>query len=133
MSSLSANMYSVVKNVMARTGVSATLICPSGGNTYDPNTSTVTYSEVEYPVRVIVMDFALITNGLVVEKNSLISSNDKQVYMDATQSNGSQPALPVTANGCKLRVGSKEYRITVVKQYNPSTLSTIMYDLKVEE
>lgn len=130
--SLSANLYSVVKNTMTRTGTDATLVIPSGIQSYDPSTGTVTEADVTYPVRVIVMDFALISNGTLTDRGTLITSTDKQVFMDATQSDGSQPTQPILADGCKLVVGSTTYRITVVKQYNPTTTASIMFDLKVE-
>lgn len=128
----SPNLKSVVTNVMAKTGVDATLICPATGTEYDPDTSTYVGTEVEYPVRVIVLDFALISNGLLTDKGTLVTSSDKQVYMDMTQSDGSQPPIKLEANGFRLKVGTTIYRIAVVKEYNPSTQHTIMYDLKCE-
>lgn len=128
----SNNLYSVVKNTMAATGVSATLVCPATDSEYDPDTSSYVGTETTYPVRVIVMDFALISNGTLTDKGTLVISSDKQVYMDMTQSDGTQPPIKPQANGFKLIVGTTTYRITVVKEYNPSTQRTIMYDLKVE-
>ena len=58
-SNFSNNLYSVVKNVMDATGVDATLICPATDATYDPDTSSYVGTETTYPVRVILMDFAL--------------------------------------------------------------------------
>lgn len=129
--SLSANLKKIVTSVMAKTGTDATLICPSVG-VYDYDTNSVVSTPVTYPVRVIVMDFALISNGALADKNTLIASSDKQVYMDMTQSDGTQPHITLESTGYSLQVGSTTYRITVVKQYNPSTSSCIMYDLKVE-
>lgn len=129
--SFSSNLKSVVKRVMARTGTNATLICPSVGS-YDYDTNTVTAVEATYPVRVIVMDFALISDGTLADKNTLDTSSNKQVYMDMTQADGSQPPIILQSNGFRLQIGTTTYRITVVKQYNPSTQATIMYDLKVE-
>lgn len=129
--SFSSNMRSIVRNVMARTGVDATLICPSV-SVYNPETSTNVLTEVTYPCRAIVLDFALISNGTLVDKDTLTTSSDKQVYLDFTQPDGSQPPIKLQANGFKLLVGTTTYRITVVKEYNPSTNERIMYDLKVE-
>lgn len=129
--SFSSNMRSIVRNVMARTGVDATLICPSV-SVYNPETSTNVLTEVTYPCRAIVLDFALISNGTLVDKDTLTTSSDKQVYLDLTQPDGSQPPIKLQANGFKLLVGTTTYRITVVKEYNPSTNERIMYDLKVE-
>lgn len=131
-SNFSNNLYSVVKNVMDATGVDATLICPATDAVYDPDTSSYVGTETTYPVRVIVMDFALISNGTLTDKGTLITSSDKQVYMDMTQADGTQPPITLESNGFRLVVGSVTYRITVVKQYNPSTTQTIMYDLKCE-
>ena len=129
--SFSSNMKSIVKNVMARTGVDATLSCTSV-SVYNPETSTNVLTELTYPCRAIVLDFALISNGTLVDKDTLTTSSDKQVYLDLTQPDGSQPPIKLQANGFKLLVGTTIYRITVVKEYNPSTNDRIMYDLKVE-
>lgn len=131
-SNFSNNLYSVVKNVVDATGVDATLICPATDATYDPDTSSYVGTETTYPVRVILMDFALISNGTLTDKGTLVTSSDKQVYMDMTQVDGTQPPIKLEANGFKLVVGTTTYRISVVKQYNPSTSRTIMYDLKCE-
>ena len=130
--SFSSNLKSIVTDIMAQTGTAATLVCPAQNSTYDPATGENTSVETTYPVRVIVMDFALISNGILTDKGTLVTSSDKQVYMDATQADGTQPPVNIQSNGFKLIVGSVTYRITVVKQYNPSTTETIMYDLKVE-
>lgn len=130
--SFSSNLKSIVTDIMAQTGTDATLVCPAQNPTYDPATGENTSVETTYPVRVIVMDFALISNGILTDKGTLVTSSDKQVYMDTTQADGTQPPVSIQANGFKLIVGSTTYRITVVKKYDPSTTSAIMYDLKVE-
>lgn len=129
--SLSTNLKKIVTSVMAKTGTDATLICPPVAD-YDYENNTVTATPVTYPVRVIVMDFALISNGALVDKNTLTQSSDKQIYLDMTQADGTQPPITLESTGYSLLIGSTTYRITVVKQYNPSTSSVIMYDLKVE-
>lgn len=129
--SLSTNLKKIVTSVMAKTGTDATLICPPVAD-YDYENNTVTATPVTYPVRAIVMDFALISNGALVDKNTLTQSSDKQIYLDMTQADGTQPPITLASTGYSLLIGGTTYRITVVKQYNPSTSSVIMYDLKVE-
>ncbi len=131
MSSFTANLYSVVKNVMARTGGNAFLLVDTAGG-YDPATDTDTLVTTEYPVRICIFDFALIRNGNLAQKDTLISMNDKQVFLDDMQSDGNRLPFRITPTGMRLRVGTDVYRITVVKEYNPTGNERIMYDLKVE-
>ena len=123
---LAENLYTIVNEVLARVGTDAVLSDPSGSD-YDPETGEVIPITTDYPVRVAVMDFALISNGGLVDKNSLRASQDKQVYLD-----GRNLPFKIQANKHTLTAGGTTYRITVIKEYNPSLESHIMYDLKVE-
>lgn len=129
--SLSSNLYTMMQSVMKKSGVAAKLIV-DGDSVYDPETATDNIVTTEYDVRVIVMDFALISNGSLVQQGTLNVTADKQVYLDDTQADGSHLPFTIAPNGMRLRVGGITYRITVVKEYNPSTTERIMYDLKVE-
>lgn len=123
---LAENLYTIVNEVLARVGTDAILSDPSGSD-YDPETGDVVVVSTDYTVRVAVMDFALISNGGLVDKDSLRASQDKQVYLD-----GRNLPFKIQANKHILTVGGTTYRITVVKEYSPSLASHIMYDLKVE-
>lgn len=120
------DLYGMVSEILAEVGTNATLSDPTGSE-YDTETGEVIPTTTDYTVRVVVMDFALISNGGLVDKNSLRASQDKQVYLD-----GRNLPFKIQANKHTLTAGGTTYRITVVKEYNPSLASHIMYDLKVE-
>lgn len=128
----SQNLYSIVKNILGREGQSATLVQQPKGTqgTYDVETGVFTGSApVSTTVKVVVLDYALITNGKVVSNNTLIESNDKECYMDAKSSLGVDLASKPSPTGDTLVINGETWRIMNVKEVNPSGSYTVMYNL----
>lgn len=137
--SLSSDLYSVVSSVLSKTGFTATLVQESEtGSVYNPLTGENTPpTAVSTNVRVVVMDYALTSNGLQTKIGTLIEANDKQCYMDVKSTAGVALTIPVSPNGDKLVIASGPFagtwRIMNVKQYNPSGNSAIAYDLQLRK
>lgn len=127
----SQNLYSIVKNVLGREGQPATLVQQAkGGSTYDPDTAeNVPAAPTQSPVRVILLDYALITNGTVSRTNSLIEADDKECYMDAKDALGNDLVDKPSPTGDTLIVGGVTWRIMNVKEVNPNGSYTVMYNL----
>lgn len=119
----------MIFNILQREGTTATLTQAGTDGVYDPSTSTHTPStSVVTTVKVALLDYSTQRAGLSVNDNTLIQIGDKQCYMDAKVSGVDLAKKPSPA-GDTLTVGGVTYRIMNVKEYNPSSGYTIMYDL----
>jgi hypothetical protein len=104
--------------------------------TYDPTTSENTVSYQDYAVNILVFDYVRKQEGVGEEKNTLVQTGDKQVYVQPPQKTDAGIPLPhLSPNSDFLKVGDKTYKIVTVKQYNPSMSSDgcIVYELYVRE
>jgi hypothetical protein len=104
--------------------------------TYDPTTSENTVSYQDYAVNILVFDYVRKQEGVGTEKNTLVQTGDKQVYVQPPQKTDTGIPLPhLSPNSDFLKVGDKTYKIVTVKQYNPSMSSDgcIVYELYVRE
>ncbi len=63
---------------------------------------------------------------------TLIEANDKQCYMDAKATNGTDISRAVSAVD-HLVIDGETWRVMNVKEYNPSGSYTIMYDLMLRK
>lgn len=113
--------------MMARYGGPATLLSV-GPAVYNPATSESVPSETSYEVTAMVFDYTLQSNGTQTEKNTLIQTGDKQVFIKPL----SAPA-PTTFSPEKdfLILGGKRYRIITYKELNPSQSSNLLIELFV--
>jgi hypothetical protein len=114
--------------MMARSGGDATLVAPTGEPVYDPETSTVVSPQASYPIRVLVFDYILKTQGIGTMDSTLIRSGDKQVFVKPS------PDVPTP----KARIDSiifqgHKYNIVVVKELNPSGSNVVLYELYARE
>ncbi len=133
--SFSTNLYSVVKNVMAKGSQTATLVQEqkSTEGSYNPDTGEFTKATAtSTTVRVVLIDYALTSNGLQTKSGTLIEANDKQCYMDAKATNGTDISRAVSAVD-HLVIDGETWRVMNVKEYNPSGSYTIMYDLMLRK
>jgi hypothetical protein len=103
---------------------------------YDTSTSENIVTFQDYAVNILVFDYVRKQEGMGTEKNTLVQTGDKQVYVQPPQKTDVGLPLPhLSPNRDFLKVGDKIYKIITVKQYNPS-LSTdgcIMYELYIRE
>jgi hypothetical protein len=113
---------------MDREGKDAQIVQVGKDGTYDPTTGSYSDTDVTTACRIIMFDFALLTNGVQTKAGTLIEANDKQVYMTAPLLVGKP-----SATGDYLLINGKQWRIMLIKEYNPTTSQTIMYDLLVRK
>jgi hypothetical protein len=103
---------------------------------YDPTTSENVVSYQDYAVNILVFDYVRKNEGDSTERNTLVQTGDKQVYVQPPQKTDIGIPLPhLSPNRDFLKVGDKIYKIVTVKQYNPSMSSEgcVVYELYVRE
>lgn len=120
------NMKIVANSLIKRRGTTGKLILLSDG-AYNPATGSVDSVETQEDVSLVILDFPFSVRGYDVEARTIRARGQKQVYM-LPPASGNKPK----AESSKLLVGGITYRITNVKEYNPSTADSIMFDLEVE-
>jgi hypothetical protein len=124
-----------VASMMAKFGTTA-YISVAVSEEYDPSTSENTASYQDYLVNIMAFDYVRKNEGEGTEKDTLVKTGDKQVYVQPPQKTEVGLALPhLNANRDLLKIGDKQYKIVTVKQLNPSLLqdSCILYELYVRE
>ena len=120
------NMKIVANNLIKRRGTTGKLILVTDG-VYDTAAGEVVTVETQEDVSLVVLDFPFSVRGYDTEARTLRARGQKQVYM-LPPASGNKPK----AESSKLLVGGTTYRITNVKEYNPSTSDSIVFDLEVE-
>lgn len=95
---------------------------------YDPNTGTVITTTIEAPVRVILMDLTLQSNGYSVKYGTQVQAGDKEAYVEPTDQLRLMGINPATD---KLRVGDTTYQVVTSKETNPTGVSAIVYYLYI--
>jgi len=128
---ISTGLYQMAMRMLYREGQSAFLhqVDMSGG-TYNYATGINTpVADVVTPVRIILLDFAILANGLQPKPNSLIESNDKQCYMSAE----TFPRHPSPVGDYIVDSVGNKWTIKLVKEYNLTGAQPIMFDLLVRK
>lgn len=124
-----------VASMMSRFGTTA-YVSVAISEEYDPSTSENTVTYQDYLVNVMVFDYVRKTEGEGEEKNTLIKTGDKQVYVQPPQKTEVGLPLPhLNANKDLLKIGDNIYKIVTVKQLNPalSQDSCVLYELYIRE
>lgn len=130
-----SDFFSVVKELIKELGGTATYITPSGENTYDPATGSVTTTMSEIQMEGILMDLTLQSNGLGTRLGSMVEQGDKVFY--ARPSDSVTPALMPqgsllvnTAND-KVVVGGITYQVITIKTVDPNATGTnpVLFEL----
>lgn len=102
----------------------------SGDGIYNPSTGENVVSTVEIPVKAILLDLTLRTNGLGTAPNSLIQAGDKLLYVQPPEKTDSlRSPLVINPASDKIRIGTTEYDIVIMKESNPSGSNVILYEL----
>jgi len=123
--SMQNNLYRMVHGILAREGMTASLTQLGVGGVYDPATSSYTPSaSVVTPIRVALLDYSNIANGLTTHGNTLVESGDKQAYAD-----GHSLTTKISPTGDTITIGTEVWRIMSVREYNVTTTFSILYDL----
>lgn len=97
---------------------------------YDPNTSTAATITIEAPVRLIIMDLTLQSNGDSVKYGTKIQAGDKEIYIQPTDQTDLLGVDPATDS---VRVGAQVYKIVTFKEVNPTGNQPIVYSLYVRQ
>lgn len=119
------NLLRMVRSILAREGVDATLVQPSTTGVYNPATGAYTpATPATNTIRVALVDFGNITNGLTTHNGTLIEAGDKQAYAD-----GHSLTTKISPTGDTLTIGTTTWRIMSVREYNVTGSYSILYDL----
>lgn len=129
--SISNGLYLMAQKMLAREGQSATLYqVDTDASDYDPSTGLNTPSApLQTPVKIILLDFAILANGLQPKPNTLIEANDKQCYMSAEVF----PKHPSPVGDYLVDSSGNRWAIKLVKEYNLNGSQAIMFDLLVRK
>lgn len=103
---------------------------------YDPETSENVVVVTPYKVKAIFFDYIDKNSGVGTEKNTLVQTGDKQVFIQPPHKTETGIPLPhLDPNKDRLKVGDKLYKIVVAKEYNPSMSrkGCVLYELYVRE
>lgn len=125
----------VVANMMQDFGTTAYVVVVTQEE-YDPDTSENIVLTTNYKVKAMFFDYIDKTSGARTEKNSLIQTGDKQVFIQPPHKMDAGVPLPhLQAGKDHLKIGTKIYSIVAVKEYNTQLNKTgsILFELFVRE
>lgn len=103
---------------------------------YDVETSENVVTEVPYKVRAMFFDYVDKAAGVGTERNSLVQTGDKQVFIQPPHKTITGVPLPhIMPNRDKLRVADKIYKIVTIKEFNTSMTrqGCVLYEAYVRE
>jgi hypothetical protein len=113
-----------VLTMMARYGGDATMVVVNGEGTYDPETSTTTSNEKEYPIRVLAQDYIQKSNGLMAQAGGLIQTGDKQFFI--LPKDGMPAPRPEVDY---VIFEGRKWTVKTLKDYNPSGTKSYLYEV----
>lgn len=121
----------MVQNMMSRFGGEARVLIRAENGTYDASSSEYVVTEQSYIVKAAVFDFTLKNSGIQSEPNSLIQAGDKQVFVQPI-SDG-LPLPKIKPNRDAIKLGNEVWKITTLKEINPSYNDPILLELYVRK
>lgn len=125
----------VVYNMMQDFGTTAYVIVTTHEE-YDADTSENIVTQENYKVKAVFFDYLDKNSGVSAEKNTLIRSGDKQVFIQPPHKTETGITLPhLDPSKDTLKIGNKIYKIVAVKEYNTtmSKSGCILYEAYVRE
>lgn len=126
---------SVVNDMMQEFGTTA-YVAVVTQEAYDPQTSENTVVTTNYKVKAIFFDYIDKSAGAKTEKNTLVQTGDKQVFIQPPHKMDAGVPLPhLQAGKDRLKVADKLYNIVAVKQHNTTLTKNgcVLYELYVRE
>lgn len=103
---------------------------------YDPNTGALAGPTItNYPCNAIFLDYTLQRYGLMDQQGTLVTSGDKQCFLQPINKADSTKTMPKIQPN-KDRILSPEghlYKIASLKQVNPTMTNNILYELHLKE
>lgn len=114
-------------------GTTATYIKNTGGS-YNPATGEYSLAQTTFPIKCIVMDLTLQSNGNTYRNGTMIEAGDKQVYIIPPEKiNPTADVLIVNPSTDKILIGTKEWNIVTSKEYNPSQSDNVLIELYIRK
>jgi hypothetical protein len=95
---------------------------------YNPATGSVDSGTKNIPVKGILLDFTLQSNGLTTKYGTQILAGDKQFFMQPPTKAGGLP-LTIDPVNDRVRIGPSAYRVVTMRELNPTGTSPILYEL----
>lgn len=112
-------------------GFNATYLQSSEG-TYDPSRGENVVTTTEIPIRAILLDRTLQSNGIGTQPGSLIQAGDKQLFIQPTQKvDIDATPLVVNPSSDRVRVGADTYKIVTYKEINTTAADQILIELYI--
>jgi len=118
--------------IIAREGQTATLTqYPRDDElTYDPMTGDSTGgTTTTCSVKGIVLDYGLISNGMMSKAGTQITLDDKQCYLSPYDVNGNAFPKPLRPNDVLTFADGRTFSVIAIKEDNPSGSKPIRYDI----
>ena len=133
MSSMSTNLLRMATQILSREGQTCELKFKDINGVYDPNTGTNTRLPDDVrTVKIAFLGYSNISNGLSTTTNSVIEAYNNVVYISARDTSGNvYPRIPSPTGDVIVDASGTEWRIVLIKEYNPSGSQTIMYEALV--
>lgn len=133
MSSMSINLLRMATQILSREGQTCSLRFKDINGTYDPNTGTnVRLPDDVRTVKITFLGYSNISDGLSATTNSVIESYNNVVYISAKDTSGNvYPRTPSPSGDVIVDASGTEWRIVLIKEFNPSGAQTIMYEALV--
>jgi hypothetical protein len=91
---------------------------------YNPATGSIVEVLKTIPVRAIILDLTLQSNGLTTKPHTEIVAGDKQLYIQPPAQ-----GLVINPSTDKIRVGTTDYDIVTTKELNPDSTVPLLYEL----
>lgn len=116
-----------VLSIVSELGTTGTYTSITQGS-YDPVAGTTGVMKSSQPVKVVLFDLTLQSNGMSLRYGTEILAGDKEAYMIPPQKTGGA-AVTVSPGVDKLTVAGVAYTVVTFKELNPTGSDPVVYFL----
>lgn len=113
--------------IVSELGTAATYTSIAQGG-YDPVTGTTGVMKSSQPVKAVLFDLTLQSNGMSLRYGTEILAGDKEAYMIPPQKTGGT-AMTISPGTDKLTVAGVAYTVVTFKELNPTGSDPVVYFL----
>lgn len=100
---------------------------------YDPSTGEASVTNVEIPVKCILLDMTRTNNGLSSKFGTLVSEGDKECYiLPVEKADPLAIPLVIDTTSDRLKIGSITYNVAAMKEANPTGSAPLLYNLMLK-
>ena len=130
---LASKLGPMVRGILDREGQVCTLKMKGASGVYDPATGTNTQvGDSSYSIKACFLGYSSLNDGFLAKTNTLMEDYSNVVYLSSKDTSGNAlPRCPSPAGDLLIDASGAEWRIILIKEYNPSGTSTIMYEMAV--